>query len=294
MAMISNDNAWDFEFPQHPLPSVSDFQDFLHGPGFSSHEARPGEDWGDDDGDQPGSSVVDAAEENKRFWDTQHNLLQGILCRSHSGEMRIRNSTKEALREIEATGGLCPCGRMTSDCRSCLIREVCGRLHGSGYDVGICKSKWRSSSCILSGEHTFLDVVDNSSSKRGEIRVIVGLNFKAEFEIAKASEDYNRLLQRLPEEVFVGKVERLQGVIKTMCAAAKRCRKEKGMHMGPWRKQRYMQAKWLGSYQRTVPSPVAHPIELARPPRGPRASMLTMDLLDNMPPLVHCTVVAVV
>ncbi|KAI4304369.1 hypothetical protein MLD38_039890 [Melastoma candidum] len=298
MAVMSNDNedvpfpipTWDFEFPEHPLPCVSDFRDFLDGPSFSKGN------WGDVDGDE-GSSVVNAAEEeeeeNKRFWDFQHDLLQGIMCRSHSAESRVRNSTKEALRKIEATGDSCPCGRTMSDCRSCLIREVYSHLHGSGYDVGICKSKWRSSSCIPSGEHTFLDVVDNSSSKRGEIRVIVELNFRAEFEIARASEDYNRLLQRLPE-VFVGKVERLQGGIKAMCAAAKRCMKEKGMHVGPWRKQRYMQAKWLGSYQRTVPSPVRHPIELPQPPRGPRASMLRMDLLDNMPPLVHCTTVAVV
>lgn len=145
----------------------------------------------------------------------------------------------------------------------------------------------------ITGEHTFLDVVDNSSSKRGEMRVVIELNFRAEFEMARACEEYNRLLRRLPE-VFVGKVERLQGVIKVICSAAKRCRKEKGMHMGPWRKHRYMQAKWLGSFQRTVTNPACLPIELTWPSRRPRVSMLTMDLLENVPPLVHCTAVAVV
>lgn len=138
-----------------------------------------------------------------------------------------------------------------------------------------------------------MDVIDSSSSKKGVIRVIIELNFRAEFEMARACEEYGQLLQRVPE-VFVGKVERLQGVIKVVCLAAKRCRKEKGMHMGPWRKQRYMQAKWLGSCQRTVPVPAGWSIEIARPPSRTSASLLTMDLLENLPPLVQCTAVAVV
>ena len=44
------------------------------------------------------------------------------------------------------------------------------------------------------------------STKKGEVRVIVELNFRGEFEMAMGSEDYNRIFRRLPE-VFVGKVE---------------------------------------------------------------------------------------
>ena len=48
-----------------------------------------------------------------------------------------------------------------------------------------------------------MDVID--STKKGKVRVIVELNFRGEFEMARGSEDYNRLVRRLPE-VFVAKV----------------------------------------------------------------------------------------
>lgn len=109
----------------------------------------------------------------------------------------------------------------------------------------------------LSGEHTFLDVVDDASSKKGGVRVIIELNFRAEFEISRASEEYKRLIKKLPE-VFVGKVERLHNLIKILCPAAKKCMKENKMHMGPWRKHRYMQAKWLSAAcERTTAQPLS-------------------------------------
>lgn len=149
-----------------------------------------------------------------------------------------------------------------------------------------------------------MDVLSNSSSKKGEeVRVIIELNFRAEFEMARASEEYNRLVEKLPE-VFVGKVERLNSVIKIMCSAAKKCMREKKMHMGPWRKQRYMQAKWLGACERTTSSSLSLAAGdqysggggcmMPRPPRvKATTSMLTVDLLDVMPNL-HCKAVAVV
>ena len=141
------------------------------------------------------------------------------------------------------------------------------------------------------GEHTFLDVIDNSGSKKGEVRVIIELNFRAEFEMARASEDYNRLVQRLPE-VYVGKVERLSTLIKILCSAAKKCMKEKKMHMGPWRKQKYMQAKWLSPCKRTTSTPNLS-MGYSNPLPKPRASMLTVDLLEKLPN-VRCTAVEVV
>ncbi|KAF5473082.1 hypothetical protein F2P56_009726 [Juglans regia] len=143
------------------------------------------------------------------------------------------------------------------------------------------------------GEHTFLDVIENSStsSKKGEVRIIIELNFQAEFEMARASEDYNRLVQRLPE-VFVGKVERLSNIIKIVCSAAKKCMKEKKMHMGPWRKHKYMQAKWLGACERKASTPLLS-MDLSVQLPKPRASMLTVDLLEKLPN-VHCSAVEVV
>ncbi|KAE9450708.1 hypothetical protein C3L33_17396, partial [Rhododendron williamsianum] len=86
---------------------------------------------------------------------------------------------------------------------------------------------------------------------------MIELNFCAEFEISIASEEYKLLIKKLPE-VFVGKVERLQNLIKILCSAAKKCMKEKKMHMAPWRKHKYLQAKWLNAAacERTAAQPL--------------------------------------
>ncbi|KAM5588218.1 hypothetical protein ABKV19_006583 [Rosa sericea] len=229
-------------------------------------------------------------EKDKKFWDNQNQILEATLCRTSSLETKIRSVTKETVKE--SGEAVCGCGKAASGCRSCLMREVSGRLCNAGYNSAICKSKWRSSPDIPSGEHTFLDVVDNSSSRKGEVRVIIELNFRAEFEMARASDEYNTLVQRLPE-IFVGKVERLQNLIKILCSAAKKCMKEKKMHMGPWRKHKYVQAKWLGACKRTTSAP---PLSMGQSdqlrPR-PKASMLTVDLLGEMMPNMHCKAVAV-
>ncbi|KAK9150135.1 hypothetical protein Syun_008444 [Stephania yunnanensis] len=247
---------------------------------------------------------IEDVEESRAFWEEKHQILQATLCRTTTLESAIRRATKEALRGSQLGGeAVCVCKRPVANgggcggggCRVCLLREISNRLQNAGFDSAICKSKWRKSPDIPSGEHTYVDVVEKPGNKKGEIRVIVELNLKGEFEMARASEEYNKLVNELPQ-VFVGKSERLLTVIKTMCCAAKKCMKEKKMHMGPWRKHKYMQAKWFGNYERTVPRPIS-PTGLAAQHRAankPRASMLTIDLLDTLPAMQHFTAVEVV
>ncbi|OMO76439.1 hypothetical protein CCACVL1_15681 [Corchorus capsularis] len=292
----------EFKFPEQPdSSSVSDNMEFgfleyvdQEFPGScNSDENIPGNEMVDEDDEEKENDGI-SLENNKNFWENQHQVLQATLCRTSSLESRIRNSTKEALKEIQRAGTICPCGKsMAENCRNCLMREVSSRLQNAGFNSAVCRSKWRNSPDIPSGEHSFLDVIENS--RKGDVRVIIELNFRAEFEIARASEDYNRLVQRLPE-VFVGKVERLNNVIKILCLAAKKCMKEKKMHMGPWRKHRYMQAKWLKSCERNTSTKslsVHHEgYDSGRLPK-PKASMLTVDLLEKLSN-VHCTAVEVV
>jgi uncharacterized protein (TIGR01615 family) len=227
--------------------------------------------------------------EDDNFWETQQQLLQSTIRRTSSLESKIRNTTKEALKEAQSSGQVCACGRPAgSYCRRCLMEVVCRRLQNSGFNSAMCKSKWRSSTDIPSGEHTFLDVVDNSNPKKGQVRVIIELNFRAQFEVARANEEYNKLIKRLPE-IFVGKIERLLELLKILSAAAKKCMKEKKMHMGPWRKHRYMQAKWLRTCERMAPpQPLSsgYSGRLARP----TVSMLTLDLTENFSNLHRSTV----
>ncbi|KAK8618410.1 hypothetical protein V6N13_132402 [Hibiscus sabdariffa] len=280
-----------FNFPEQPGSFESDMEfEFLE-ENCDADKFRGNNDGIVDDDDEK-ENDGNSDENSKSFWESQHQALQQTLFRTSSIELRIRNATKEALKDIQRETTVCACGKSSpaENCRNCLMREVSSRLQVAGFDSAVCRTKWRSSPDIPSGEHRFLDVMENS--RKGEVRVIIELNFRAEFEIARASEDYNRLVQRLPE-VFVGKVERLNNVIKILCSAAKKCMKEKKMHMGPWRKQGYMQAKWLKSCERntsTQPLPVGCTgSRLTKP----RASMLTEDLLGKLSN-TRCTALEVV
>ncbi|CAN8231785.1 unnamed protein product [Cochlearia groenlandica] len=188
-------------------------------------------------------------DENIRFWREQEQLLHATLFRTSSIETKIRQATKEVLKEVRSKGLKCICRRpVTGGCGSCLRGEVSRRLRDFGYDCVITKSKWRNSHDIPAGEHEYLEIVDKSS-KKSEIRVVIELSFRAEFEIARGGQDYKRFVGILPE-VYVGKTERLKPLIKILCTAAKKCMKDEKMHLAPWRKQKYMLAKWLGMSER--------------------------------------------
>ena len=121
--------------------------------------------------------------------------------------------------------------------------------------------------------------------------MVIELNFRAEFEMARGNKEYNRFITGLPE-VFVGKAERLRALIKILCSAAKKCMRDEKMHMGPWRTHKYMQAKWFGTCMRQT-STVIWPAELSGQLPKPRASMLTFDLMEILP-ILHRTTVQVV
>ncbi|CAN0915077.1 hypothetical protein LINGRAHAP2_LOCUS28923 [Linum grandiflorum] len=257
----------------------------------------------DDEAEAENNPAGDS-EERKKFWDTQNELLQGTLYRTSSLETKIRQSTRDALAEIESVGLSCKCGKSDGGCRNCLRREVSVRLRSKGYNCAICKSKWNGGrNNLLAGEHSYLEVVEESR-KLGEVKIIIELNFRAEFEMAKASEEYNQLVSRLPE-VFVGRVDRLKSLIKILCSAAKACMKEKKIHLAPWRKHKYMQSKWLGggTVERVVPDAAAAAAALTagyshRPVKA-KASMLTYDLTENqsrglVPLVMHLPAVRVV
>lgn len=122
-----------------------------------------------------------------------------------------------------------------------------------------------------------MDVVVQTRSGKA-VRVVVELSFRAEFEVARAGAEYRALVAALPE-LYVGRADRLRAVVKVMCAAAKQCMKENNMHMGPWRKHKYMQSKWLGTTERTAVAAAPVVVTLGSPEKQTkfRASMLSFD-----------------
>lgn len=75
-------------------------------------------------------------------------------------------------------------------------------------------------------------------------RLIVDMDFKSEFELARPTQSYKELNDILPN-TFVGTEEKLDKVISLVCSAAKKSLKKMGLHVPPWRKATYMQSKWL-------------------------------------------------
>uniref|UniRef100_A0A5B6ZWC9 Uncharacterized protein n=1 Tax=Davidia involucrata TaxID=16924 RepID=A0A5B6ZWC9_DAVIN len=117
-----------------------------------------------------------------------------------------------------------------------------------GYDTSICISRWEKSPSYPAGEYEFIDVI-----VEGE-RLLVDMDFKSEFEIARSTGSYKAILQSLPY-IFVGKADRLHQIVSIVSEAAKQSLKKKGMHVPPWRKAEYIRAKWLSPHNTRTTTP---------------------------------------
>ncbi|KAJ6796868.1 Uncharacterized protein M6B38_220665 [Iris pallida] len=111
-------------------------------------------------------------------------------------------------------------------------------LRSLGFDACVCRSRWEKTPSIPAGEYGYIDVIVGSD------RLILDIDFRSEFEIARSTKNYRSVLQSLPT-VFVGKPDRLQRIVSVVSDAARVSLKKKGLHVPPWRKPGYMKAKWL-------------------------------------------------
>ncbi|KAL1557523.1 hypothetical protein AAHA92_08087 [Salvia divinorum] len=140
--------------------------------------------------------------------------------------------------------------------KQALRRNVMAFLRNFGYNAAVCKTKWPSCGGLTAGSYEFIDVLTPDPSPA---RYFVDLDFAAEFEIARPTIAYERMLQLLPR-VFVGKTDDLRQYLKSVSDAAKRSLKSRGLHLPPWRKHRFMQNKWLGPHRRTTNAVTAPPL----------------------------------
>jgi PDDEXK-like family of unknown function len=79
--------------------------------------------------------------------------------------------------------------------------------------------------------------------------MIIDIDFRSHFEIARAVESYDSLLNSLPV-VYVGTLPRLKHFLQTMVDAAKYSLKLNSMPLPPWRSLAYLQAKWFSKHVR--------------------------------------------
>ncbi|EOY18144.1 Uncharacterized protein TCM_042759 isoform 2 [Theobroma cacao] len=105
-------------------------------------------------------------------------------------------------------------------------------------------------------DHEYIDVINynNGSSER----LIIDIDFRSHFEIARAVDSYDRILNSLPV-VYVGSLTRLKQLLQLMVDAARSSLKQNSMPFPPWRSLAYLQAKWQSPYQRQF-TPYEHDI----------------------------------
>ncbi|KAL2230293.1 UNVERIFIED_CONTAM: hypothetical protein Sindi_1623700 [Sesamum indicum] len=131
---------------------------------------------------------------------------------------------------------------------SCIRFSLVKLLRLSGYDAGVCTSRWQGSGKVPGGDHEYIDIVHYNDTGSTE-RVIVDVDFRSHFEIARAVESYDRILNSLPV-IYVGSFTKLNQFLQVMVEAVKSSLKQNSMPLPPWRSFAYLQAKWQSPYQR--------------------------------------------
>ncbi|CAM6128109.1 unnamed protein product [Calypogeia fissa] len=186
-------------------------------------------------------------------------VLQGLIFCSSPCEKIILASVTSALAALEREhdGSESDDGENGSALsRSPSTRRlVMSALRSSGHNAAVCKSRWEHAGGFPGGDYEYIDVIVNVAGKRE--RIVVDLDFRTQFEIARPTSLYSVLLQSLPS-IYVGQADRLQQIVNIMCDSAKRSLKKKGLHLPPWRKPDYIRAKWLSAYRRTTKGAASH------------------------------------
>ncbi|KAL6209277.1 hypothetical protein ACLB2K_020219 [Fragaria x ananassa] len=167
---------------------------------------------------------------------TEEELFQmEILWSATDHENEILDKISIYLRDI---------GSMIDQPKNLKNKWVVMKLKVDGYEGSLCKTSWVSSIKLPKDDYEYVDVMmkDNNSIKVA--RLIVDMDFKSQFEVARPTPSYKELKDILPD-IFVGSEEKLDKVISLVCRAANKSLKKMGLHVPPWRKATYMQSKWL-------------------------------------------------
>uniref|UniRef100_A0A453GW38 Plant-specific domain TIGR01615 family protein n=1 Tax=Aegilops tauschii subsp. strangulata TaxID=200361 RepID=A0A453GW38_AEGTS len=207
---------------------VSDFLEGGGGGGDDSHGSSDGEPGGLHDL----AHLADKISMYKQAGDEKENELLSVV---HSLLFSIHETELQDFVRGQCTG-------------SCIRHLLVKLLRYSGYDAAVCVSKWQGFDKIPGGDHEYIDVIiDNDLT--GPERLIIDIDFRSHFEIARAVDPYGTLLDSLPV-VYVGTLPRLKQFLNVMVDAAKWSLKQNSMPLPPWRSLSYLQMKWHSKYER--------------------------------------------
>ncbi|KAK7318462.1 hypothetical protein RJT34_03164 [Clitoria ternatea] len=166
---------------------------------------------------------------------TQYLILQDIL-RSEGDTAEESKALKSVLKHMR--------GRKGAEKTRSLIRWLVMRMKMDGLNASICHTSWATSLRCPAGEYEYIEVITEDGNYANPVRVIVDIDFRSQFELARPTQHYKELTDSLPV-IFVGTENKLCKIISLLCSAAKQSLREKGLHVPPWRTTTYMQSKWL-------------------------------------------------
>lgn len=126
---------------------------------------------------------------------------------------------------------------------SCIRQRLAKLLQLSGYDSAVCASKWQSFGKLPGGDHEYVDVILSEKTGTFSDRQIIDIDFQSHFQIARAVESYDAILNSLPV-IYVGSMAKLKQFLQIMVEAAKFSLNQNSMPLPPWRSLPYLQAKW--------------------------------------------------
>ncbi|XP_057490875.1 uncharacterized protein LOC130776626 isoform X2 [Actinidia eriantha] len=195
-----------------------------------------------------GSPKSSSPEAHKPQPNPTTSTLQDVLMMVTNSETLILDKILIYLKEMGFTG---------EEKNSKIIIVL--MLIRDGFKANLCTTSWlttfeRPSLFEFTVEYKFVDVMVMDMSHGGEaVRLIVDMDFRSQFELARPTSTYLKLLISLPD-IFVGTEEKLMSVVSLLCSAAKQSLKERGLKVPPWRKAKYMQSKWLSDNCKKIPS----------------------------------------
>ncbi|XP_073013698.1 uncharacterized protein [Typha latifolia] len=180
-----------------------------------------------DDTDEDGDTTVEASAEVRKLLDPY----------SKGDPFRIR-LYGDVVNAVEAMAALRPR-------RSGFRRAVMARLRDRGYNAGVCNARWEGSKGMAEGNYEYIDV------EVQEKRYIIDIGFASELEVARSTEGYRTVAAAMPE-VIVAMPEEVRRTVQIAADEARRSLRRQGLSVPPWRNRRFMIAKWLGPYRRTI------------------------------------------
>ncbi|XP_021851818.1 uncharacterized protein [Spinacia oleracea] len=164
----------------------------------------------------------------KHAHSTTFFTLQEILKKKTEEEKEIHEKVEKLMRNkmgLEKTSGL--------------KKWVVSCLEFHGFRASFCHSSWITTPSCPCGNYEYIEVVKEGDGQR----VIVDMDLKSQFEVARPTQSYTQLLSKVPI-IFVGNEVKLKRIISLLCSAAEHSLKERGLHIPPWRRAVYMQSKW--------------------------------------------------